>query len=119
MNRIYKDQVRLLLHILPLIYKETDFAIHGGTAINLFVKNMPRYSVDIDVTYIPLENREQSLVNIKDKLLRISNDIQRVIPNVKTRNIPNKLLCTQGGNNVKIEVNEIKRGLIGQYFVKF
>lgn len=39
MNRIYKDQVRLLLHILPLIYKETDFAIHGGTAINLFVKN--------------------------------------------------------------------------------
>ena len=61
MNSIYSEQVRLLLRILPILYKERDFAIHGGTAINLFVKDMPRYSIDIDLTYIPLDEREGSL----------------------------------------------------------
>jgi len=50
MNNLYKEQVRLLLRILPVIYREEDFAVHGGTAINLFVKNLPRYSVDVDLT---------------------------------------------------------------------
>lgn len=50
MIEAYKKQVALLIRIMPLIYKITDFAVHGGTAINLFVKNMPRYSVDIDLT---------------------------------------------------------------------
>lgn len=54
-NQQYKKQVALLLRILPLVYKITDFAVHGGTAINLFHQNMPRYSVDIDLTYIPIE----------------------------------------------------------------
>ena len=27
----YKKQVALLLRILPLVYKITDFAVHGGT----------------------------------------------------------------------------------------
>jgi hypothetical protein len=44
MNETYKKQVALLIRIMPLVYKITDFAVHGGTAINLFVKNMPRYS---------------------------------------------------------------------------
>jgi hypothetical protein len=53
MNNTYKEQVRLLLRILPLIYQEKDFAVYGGTAINLFIKNMLRYSVDVDLIYIP------------------------------------------------------------------
>jgi len=54
MNEIYRKQVTLLVRIMPLVHKINDFAIHGGTAINLFVKNMPRLSVDIDLTYLPL-----------------------------------------------------------------
>jgi len=52
--RRYKRQVALLLKVLPIISKETDFALHGGTAINLFQRNMPRLSVDIDLTYCQL-----------------------------------------------------------------
>ena len=55
MNDVYKKKVELLLRILPFVTDEECFAIHGGTAINLFVKNLNRLSVDIDVTYLPLE----------------------------------------------------------------
>ena len=54
MNDLYREQVKLLLRVLPVISREEDFAVHGGTAINLFVKNLPRYSVDVDLTFIPL-----------------------------------------------------------------
>lgn len=57
----YYRQVQLMLRILPLIYRIDDFAVHGGTAINLFHRNMPRYSVDIDLTYIPVAGRAESL----------------------------------------------------------
>ena len=65
----YRKQVTLLIRILPSIYSIREFAIHGGTAINLFHKDMPRYSVDIDITYIPLENREKSLSAINQRLI--------------------------------------------------
>ncbi len=58
---MYRKQVGLLIRIMPSVYGIKDFAVHGGTAINLFVKDMPRYSVDIDITYIPVKNREESL----------------------------------------------------------
>jgi hypothetical protein len=58
MNSIYTKKVNLLLKILPEIEKIEAFAIHGGTAINLFYHNMPRLSVDIDLTYIPFNNRK-------------------------------------------------------------
>ena len=61
MNDIYKKQVALLIRIMPSVYRIKDFAVHGGTAINLFHKNMPRYSVDIDLTYIPIQERNESL----------------------------------------------------------
>lgn len=50
MNNIYAQKVDLLLRIIPIIFQEKSFAIHGGTAINLFEKEMLRYSVDIDIT---------------------------------------------------------------------
>jgi hypothetical protein len=52
----YKKQVALLLSVLPEVGKEECFALHGGTAINLFVREMPRLSVDIDLTYVPIED---------------------------------------------------------------
>ena len=67
----YKRQVNLLLKVLPEVAKENDFALHGGTAINLFVRNMPRLSVDIDLTYIPIESRQVSLEKIYQTLEQI------------------------------------------------
>lgn len=68
MNDIYKKQVALLIRIMPSVYRIKDFAVHGGTAINLFHKNMPRYSVDIDLTYIPIQDRAESLNAINEHL---------------------------------------------------
>jgi predicted nucleotidyltransferase component of viral defense system len=112
MNSVYREQVRLLLHVLPLIYKEKDFAVHGGTAINLFVKNLPRYSVGVDLTCIPIEERETSLQKISTGLLRIGEGIKRVIPEARIKPLPAKLFCTWRTVSVKIEVNTVQRGII-------
>ncbi|VAW49679.1 Ync [hydrothermal vent metagenome] len=61
MNEAYKKQVKLVLDVLPEVAKEDCFALHGGTAINLFVRNMPRLSVDIDLTYIEIAQRKKTL----------------------------------------------------------
>jgi predicted nucleotidyltransferase component of viral defense system len=65
----YKAQVDLLLTILPQVAKEKSLALKGGTAINLFVREMPRLSVDIDLTYTSIaDDRETALKNISDAL---------------------------------------------------
>ena len=60
-SSVYAQKVELLLRLIPIVMEENVFAIHGGTAINLFLKDLPRYSVDIDLTYIPLSDRQTSL----------------------------------------------------------
>ena len=115
MNDIYKKQVALLIRIMPSVYRIKDFAVHGGTAINLFHKNMPRYSVDIDLTYIPIQEREESLKTINEHLRTLKANIEKSVPDIKI--VPKydvrKLQCTLNGATVKIEVNGTKRGLIG------
>jgi len=54
-SNIYYKQVQLLLEVLPYINNEKCFALKGGTAINMFVRDMPRLSVDIDLMYLPIE----------------------------------------------------------------
>lgn len=73
-------QAELLLRILPIIYTENNFAVKGGTAINCFVREVPRLSVDIDLAYLPINSREEALNDIENSLGRIENLIQRVIP---------------------------------------
>ncbi len=63
---VYRSQVELLLRILPYVAKEKVFALKGGTAINLFVRELPRLSVDIDLTYLPFEGRATALKGISD-----------------------------------------------------
>ena len=60
-TQVYAQKVELLLRLMPIVMEEGVFAVHGGTAINLFLKDLPRYSVDIDLTYIPLDDRAESL----------------------------------------------------------
>ena len=96
MNETYKKQVALLIRIMPLVYKIPDFAVHGGTAINLFVKNMPRYSVDVDLTYLPLKNREESIQDINNHLNTLKQLIEKAIPGIRVVPKPAvlKLQCT-------------------------
>ncbi len=110
----YKQQVALLLEVLPLVAKETCFALHGGTAINLFVRNMPRLSVDIDLTYIPIEERIATFENINLSLEKIKNKIELHIPDAKVNHQKAilKLQISNGEAQIKLEVNQGMRGLI-------
>jgi hypothetical protein len=115
MNSVYQNKVELLLRLLPFVMEEGVFAVHGGSAINLFVKDLPRYSVDIDLTYMPLAGREESLSDINAHLKAIAEKAKvrihglHVVPNYATC----KLLCEWHGYQVKVEVNQTKRGIIG------
>ena len=115
MNSVYQNKVELLLRLLPFVMDEGVFAVHGGSAINLFVKDMPRYSVDIDLTYMPLAGREESLNDINSHLKAIAEKAKVRIPglHVVPNYAPCKLLCEWHGYQVKVEVNQTKRGIIG------
>jgi len=110
----YKPQVALLLNVLPEVAKEACFALHGGTAINLFVRNMPRLSVDIDLTYIPLEDRETSFTNINTTLSTIKDRLKAVIPNTEIIHQQEKLKLQIRNSEalIKLEVNQGIRGII-------
>jgi Domain of unknown function (DUF1814). len=56
----YQQQVRLLMRLIPIVARENCFALKGGTAINLFVRDMPRLSVDIDLMYLPIHHRPEA-----------------------------------------------------------
>ena len=70
---IYYRQVQLLMRVLPYVAEEESFALKGGTAINMFIRDMPRLSVDIDLTYLPIEDRSTSLAHIAEALRRITD----------------------------------------------
>lgn len=113
-RELYRSQVALLIRIMPSVYRIKDFAVHGGTAINLFYRNLPRYSVDIDITYLPILGREESLRNINQHLIEMKKMIERTVPGIKVIHKPEvwKLMCTLSMATVKIEVNGTKRGVI-------
>ncbi|MDR0566448.1 MAG: nucleotidyl transferase AbiEii/AbiGii toxin family protein [Prevotellaceae bacterium] len=79
----FKQQVSLLLDIMPIVAKEPQLAIHGGTAINLFEMDMPRLSVDIDLTFIPFtENREDDFSHIRQGLQHIKENLRHSLAGI-------------------------------------
>jgi predicted nucleotidyltransferase component of viral defense system len=114
---IYKRQVALLIRVLPLVTEEECFALKGGTAINLFVRDLPRLSVDIDLTYLPVAPRPESLLAIDAAMKRIAGKIKALIPDAqiieaKTENAVVKLTVRSQGVQIKIEVTPVLRGCV-------
>lgn len=111
----YRRQVALLLRTIPFIAKEKCFALKGGTAINLFVRDLPRLSVDIDLTYLPIYGRKRSLGAIDKAMKRIEAGIKkgmkaaRVTNTIKEGAIT-KLVVREAGVQIKIEVTPVLRG---------
>jgi predicted nucleotidyltransferase component of viral defense system len=111
----YLNQAGLLLQVIPHIATEKTLALKGGTAINLFLRNMPRLSVDIDLTYLSFDNRETALTNISGSLGKIRERITKSIPGTSVSNHTVegndiKLLVQSKNAQIKIEVNTITRG---------
>lgn len=114
----YVAQVQLLIRILPVVAEEKTFALKGGTAINLFYRDLPRLSVDIDLTYLPLKNRADSLAEIDAALDRIAAGIERTIQGVKTQRSAGggggetRVLARLGSAEIKIETSPVMRGVV-------
>ena len=115
-NKAYQKQVGLLLSVLPEVAKESCFALHGGTAINLFVRDMPRLSVDIDLTYVPVEDRASSLEHIDEALERTKKRIENVVAGARVQHKKDigKLIVSAQGTEIKLEVNLVGRGVIAE-----
>ena len=117
-SNVYRAQVDLLLQVMPHVAKEECFALKGGTAINMFVWNLPRLSVDIDLTYLPFDDRATAMKNITAALRRIKVRIESMILTCKVSMVQQsdgqeaKLTCQIPGAQIKIEVNTIMRGHI-------
>lgn len=115
-NRFFSE-TKLMLQILPYVLEEEVFALKGGTAINFFFRNMPRLSVDIDLTYLPIEPRKESLENIEATLVHIANNIKGKLQGInvqegriKNPNMINKLFVSNSESQIKIEPNLVIRG---------
>jgi len=118
-DTFFFKQAELLLRILPLIHKEEVLALKGGTAINFFVRELPRLSVDIDLTYLPVNERDYALNDISHGLMRIFKEIKRRIPvsqivlkNVRGTKTLKGMVVNQEGATVKIEPNLVLRGSV-------
>jgi hypothetical protein len=116
-NQFYIDAARLLIQVAPAIFESGLFALKGGTAINLFVGDMPRLSVDLDLVFpnysLP---RDQALA-------RINEAIRKAAQRLKTRGFQvrtvtatgageTKLLVRRGNLEIKVEVNFVLRGTV-------
>jgi predicted nucleotidyltransferase component of viral defense system len=114
---LYRKQVELILRSLPHVFSEEVFALKGGSAINLFVRDIPRLSVDIDLCYVPVQEREVSLENISVSLESIGRLLEARIPGAMV--IPTrvsgkitKLLVRLFDAVVTIETNTVIRGTV-------
>ncbi len=120
-NSPYYKQVALLINCLPYVAKENCFALKGGTAINLFVNNFPRLSVDIDLAYLPLEPREEALKNVRASLANIRDNLNQTKNFNATLqdNKPDEMRIivesagmTKDSAQIKIEVSPVARGTL-------
>ncbi len=115
-SEVFTAQVALLVRVLPYVAAETSFALKGGTAINLFIRDMPRLSVDIDLVYLPIKDREASLEGIRSALSRIAQSIrQAILGSVITGNANadgTRILVRLRNAQIKIEVTPVLRGTV-------
>jgi predicted nucleotidyltransferase component of viral defense system len=117
-NNPYFRQLQFLIQLLPFVGEESCFALKGGTAINIFVLDLPRLSVDIDLVYLPKHERVLALTEIKSALQRIAKRIQSTFPVAHiTQTFLDKadalrLVVAHKGVKIKIELSPVLRGTV-------
>ena len=117
MNPSYLATARLLTDIAPVVFESGIFALKGGTAINLFLRNMPRLSVDLDLVFtdhrIP---RAEALAAINEALRAAQNRLVKRGFKVQAVSATDmgetRLLVRRDDLSVKVEVNTVIRGAV-------
>lgn len=116
MNPVYLETARLLTQVAALVFVDDTFALKGGTAINLFIRDMPRLSVDLDLAFVDhTVPREQALTRINDAILQAGERLKKrgfQIHVPPTAAGETRLLVRRGHIEVKIEVNFVLRGTV-------
>lgn len=117
-SRFFKE-AQLMLQVLPFVAEEKNFALKGGTAINCFLRDLPRLSVDIDLTYLPIQDRTTSLEGITAGLKSIQGRITKVRPDlrvqegkIKNTTIVSKLHVGNSEVQITVEPNLVLRGSV-------
>ena len=118
-DKRYTDRVQLLVDILPTLAKETRFALKGGTAINLFEHDLPRLSVDIDLTWLPVQDFVQDVTQISDALQQLAQLLSAPPLNLQVQTSAsekggfiNRLIASRGRTRVQIETTPVMRGTV-------
>ena len=117
-NSVYYKQVQLLMQALPFVAKQQCFALKGGTAINLFVREFPRLSVDIDLVYLPMKARDEALDEICEALDVISADLKTAFKDAeiteayKSKRDSLRLIVARNGVQIKVELSPVLRGTV-------
>ena len=117
MNREYLETARLLIQVAPLVFVDDQFGLKGGTAINLFLRDMPRLSVDLDLVFI------DHTVGREEALARISAAVRDAAARLRARRFEvympeaggdgeTKLMVRSGAAEVKVEINPVMRGTV-------
>ena len=114
MDEKYLKQVKLVVDVLQFVATESCFALKGGTAINLFYNNLPRLSVDIDLTFLGFEKRDIAIDNIKSALNRIVDRLKAkgYTAKIQGNGVEKKITCANSETIIKIEPNYIIRGYV-------
>ena len=117
MNPVYLDTARLLTQIAPLVFSDGAFALKGGTAINMFIRDLPRLSVDLDLVFIDHSlPRDKALERINEAIRQSADRLNARGFQTRTTMMADsgetKLLVRRGGIEVKIEVNFVMRGTV-------
>lgn len=113
----YVNQVRLLVDIISTVAAEPDFALKGGTAINLFYRDLPRLSVDVDLTFLPIRARAESLADIDAAMGRIGVAGSKIAGVTFARIAgggggATRVLFRRGSATVKVETSPVTRGVV-------
>jgi len=117
MNREYLKTARLLIQVAPLVFVDDQFGLKGGTAINLFLRDMPRLSVDLDLVFT------DHTVGREEALSRINAAVRDAADRLRARRLEvyvpepggdgeTKLMVRSGAAEVKVEINTVIRGTV-------
>jgi len=117
MNQVYLDTARLLTQVAPFVFEDGVFALKGGTAINLFIRDMPRLSVDLDLVFIDHHlSRDKALASINKAIGKARNRLEakglQVRIGMTADGDETKLFVRRDKIEVKIEVNYVMRGTV-------
>lgn len=122
---LFYKQAEFVLQILPFLKSENIFALKGGTALNFFIRDLPRLSVDIDLNYLPVLNREKSLSDISNHLKQAAERICNKLTNIQVtyKYAQNSktivgLIFLRNNVSVKVEPNLVIRGSVHESIEK-